>query len=655
MFKSSIFLKCSNSIFKDVNGGTSKTCTAGHEGDATIPSCCSSPVSECVPEERTGLSNHGDQADFPLSSDLAEQEADTVQEPKQHPSSKQGLTMLEIRAQNIQELKNLRAKLGFDVENRKLNCSDRKPRARKRSKPASCTSSSRPTTRSSTSAHLKVKSCNTPQGTGSRKTADLSGDQLGSDSEFDDMPLYKRSNYTAVPSSTLKSKEQDLEKGFLNPFYRPHPSSVDRSEQNIKQHKGDECTGGKVSKNSFPPMNPHQISFKNTAGKIVGLNSEEYSNRFAAMDKITPKTEKQYNWVWTQFLQYLGRALPPGSTKIQELLDSTLPTAEVNQLLCKYLIDRCNYRVFRDTGEIQPLDTSTQEKYWFGLKHSFKTKTNYKLSDLDFNLARECKGSAMRLAKNNREKGLGQLSNQSIPLTNSQILYLLSNDQLSVYTPRGLQWLTYLLIMLYFLPRCGEEVCNMARGDFSRVYGPDGKVVGVVYVPQGTLKKDRGNVTQTDAAGYYKRPFALVTREDKLNFHLVLSTMERQLDMLPHEGPRSTQKIFKQTKLSFPGPDEPFYFEGDLGTQSFRSILRNMIHATGLKAHPKQLQNIAMRSTIFSLHRQIGISHSETQSMAGHGSVKTGLIYKRGDLEYSGEVNAQIQVRTSYFVLSISP
>ena len=189
------------------------------------------------------------------------------------------------------------------------------------------------------------------------------------------MPLYKRSNYTEVPSSTLKSKEQDLEKGFLNPFYRPHPSSVDRSEQNIKQHKGDECTGGKVSKNSFPPMNPHQISFKNTAGKIVGLNSEEYSNRFAAMDKITPKTEKQYNWVWTQFLQYLGRALPPGSTKIQELLDSTLPTAEVNQLLCKYLIDRCNYRVFRDTGEIQPLDTSTQEKYWFGLKHSFKTKT----------------------------------------------------------------------------------------------------------------------------------------------------------------------------------------------------------------------------------------------------------------------------------------
>ena len=143
------------------------------------------------------------------------------------------------------------AQLGFDVENRKLNCSDRKPRARKRSKPASCTSSSRRTTRSSTSAHLKVKSCNTPQGTGSRKTADLSGDQLGSDSEFDDMPLYNRSNYTVVPSSTLKCKEQDLEKGFLNPFYQPHPTTVSGSEPNIKQPKGVECTRGKVAKNSF--------------------------------------------------------------------------------------------------------------------------------------------------------------------------------------------------------------------------------------------------------------------------------------------------------------------------------------------------------------------------------------------------------------------
>jgi len=84
----------------------------------------------------------------------------------------------------------------------------------------------------------------------------------------------------------------------------------------------------------------------------------------------------------------------------------------------------------------------------------------------------------------------------------------------------------------------------------------------VVYVPQGTPEKDRGNVQPCDAAGYLKRPFAVVTSEDKLNFQLVLSALERHLDMLLRSGPRSTQKLFKMLQ---PVPGEYFFLEGDLG------------------------------------------------------------------------------------------
>ena len=213
---------------------------------------------------------------------------------------------------------------------------------------------------------------------------------------------------------------------------------------------------------------------------------------------------------------------------------------------------------------------------------------------------------------------------------------------------------TYLLIMLYFLPRCGDEVRKITRGDFHRVLGPQGNVIGVVYVPQGTLKKDRGDKKAVDAAGYFKRPFALVTAEDKLNFHLVLSELERHLDMLPHTGPsRDTQKLFKMSKGTQPAPGECFYLPGDLGILKFNHLLRNMIHATGLHAHKLQLPNMALRPTVFSLHRKLGIAHSDTQSMAGHSNPKTGLIYKRGDLSYSGEVNAMMQV-CSFIVLDRS-
>jgi len=84
----------------------------------------------------------------------------------------------------------------------------------------------------------------------------------------------------------------------------------------------------------------------------------------------------------------------------------------------------------------------------------------------------------------------------------------------------------------------------------------------------------------------------LVTSEDKLNFHLVLSVLERHLDMLLHSGPRSTQKLFKMFQ---PVPGEYFFLEGALGIQSFDGLLRTMLWATGVHALKLQLPYMALR------------------------------------------------------------
>ena len=85
------------------------------------------------------------------------------------------------------------------------------------------------------------------------------------------------------------------------------------------------------------------------------------------------------------------------------------------------------------------------------------------------------------------------------------MVFVLSSDQLCFYTPQGLLWLFYFLTIINFLPRTRKEVLALTRGSFKRVYDSSGDVIGILYIPRGVTKKDRGNVTMRDAAGYFKR------------------------------------------------------------------------------------------------------------------------------------------------------
>jgi len=399
----------------------------------------------------------------------------------------------------------------------------------------------------------------------------------------------------------------------------------------------------KKNKNTFPPSNPHDVQYTGDDGHLLHIDSVEYLVRFANDQKVHPKTEKKYLREFNNFLTFISTKRPESSVA-EDVLSSSLPATELCTLLCQYIVDRCNLTVFRETGDVIPLDTSTQDLNWYAMAHVFKKKTSYLLTtDKAFLLAREAKCSMMRRAKAIADAGLGQLSHQMLPLAWAQLKWLLSNDHLGLTTGRGMQWLTFLLVSLYFLPRVREEMRNITRGDFKRVRGPSKKVVGVLYVPHGTTKKDRGDQRAHDVSGYYKRPFAMVSDIDKLNMDLHLTALEKQLDLLPHDGPRSTQKIFKQVRTGIHPPGEPFFLPGDLGYGSFDQLLRSMIWASGMQVDKLQLPNQAIRPTVFCLHRRVGVHPRDTAASAGHSSKNTQETYKRGDLMYSAVVNAKVQ------------
>ena len=395
----------------------------------------------------------------------------------------------------------------------------------------------------------------------------------------------------------------------------------------------------------MPPPNPHNRVFTDDNGDMLDPSSVAYLLRYASNHKVTPETIKKYKMEWNRLLAWLYQNLPNGNVVAGKLLSSQLPPTEVSRLLSVYLNDRINLKLYRETGEVQSLDTTTLDRLWYGLSFMFRKETTYRITtDPEFSLARETKASNMRSSK--REQGLGQLNNQAASLSKAQLIWMLSSDQLTFNTPMGLVWLFWLTLMMYFLPRVRSEASNICRGDFVRIRDCHGSVIGVMYVPQGTLKRDRGDLTAFDAAGYHKRPFALNTDVDKSNFHLILLEMEKHLDLLPHSGNRKTQKVFKMVRSGVPAPGNSFFLAGDLGVNKYDDMLRSMIHATGLKVEKLQLQNQAIRTSVFALHRQLGIAPEDTQAAAGHKSVKTQITYKRGDSDWSGKVTGKVQVCT---------
>ena len=255
---------------------------------------------------------------------------------------------------------------------------------------------------------------------------------------------------------------------------------------------------------TMPPRNPHNLEFRDEHGNTIAPGTVEYTTRFAEHEQIIKGTLNKYKRDYKLFQDYVCHYFENGEDIVGSMKPNDIDKASLTFLISSYLTDRSNITHYRKTNEVRLLEPSTLERIWYGLSHMIKKEIGYDITkDEAFGTAKQAKLSAMRLSK--KVPGLGENASASIPWTLSMVIYVLSNDMLNFYTPEGLIGLFYFLLMIYFLPRVKTEIMGLTRGDFVRVKNWKGETIGVVYVPKGTTKKDRGNKTVRDAAGYYKR------------------------------------------------------------------------------------------------------------------------------------------------------
>ena len=389
------------------------------------------------------------------------------------------------------------------------------------------------------------------------------------------------------------------------------------------------------------PSNPMNIQVLDKDGNTLNPGDPEFCRYFAKQGKRKEKTNAQYNSEWKRMMVVLKAHY--GDEKVNGMLASELPVQEVGEMISYHIASRINLAKFYKSGEKQYLDTTTLELLWAKISAVMRDKTDYDLSKPEFQAARNTKCAYMRKAK--LVPGLGELASQPMPLSRAQLSFLLYSDQLCFSTPWGLTWLFYIQFTIYFLPRVKEEVWNARRGDFRRVFNPDGSLKGIIYAPMGSLKRDQGNKTALKSAGAFKRPCVLpCVTEPKLCFARALDEMEKQLDMMPWEGDRKLQRIFHQVVAGQPAPGKPFYVSNKhMGGDKFDSILRTAIWAVGIKCDRLQIVNQALRPTAFCLHKFVGLTVEDMMAVAGHCSRNTHTIYTRGNIDLMLNIGSKVQ------------
>ena len=400
----------------------------------------------------------------------------------------------------------------------------------------------------------------------------------------------------------------------------------------------------KTSRNKFTdeqiPENPLEYQIVDKDGMPVKFGTNKFVQFMGNSGRLAPQTQLAYNREFNKFLKFTKTR--EGNALVEDMLESKVQAEVVSTWVGTYLSSRINLKDWREKGERNYLDTTTLELIFAKIVCVFKQRTNYDLYSPSFKSCREIKTKLLKDAKDIH--GKGELNNQCQPLTRAQLCYLLHSDQLTLSTPRGLIWLFYVLFTTIFLPRVREEVIHVTRGDFQKIFNPDGSLRAVVYCPKGKLKRDRGDKRGDHAARVFKRPVALpIPLEPKLSFDVVLDTIFAHLDKLPWSGDRSTQPIFYQITQAALKPGDCFFNNKPMGLFTFDSLLRSALWAVGMKVGPLQFQNQALRPTAFGIHKALGLSTGLFQASAGHASERTHIIYCRKNIELLAQAAGNFQ------------
>ena len=245
-------------------------------------------------------------------------------------------------------------------------------------------------------------------------------------------------------------------------------------------------------------LNPLGLVVEDDNGNVLKPGTKEYLKQYGKLNKRSAGTLNKYYQQFNRFKAFLKVNVDNGEEKCKQIDDGTILKEDLVVLLATY------FSAVKNSKTGKPLDTTTLDKVWASLCCVIKEKTGYEMQNDDIcELAQNTKSSAMRFSK--RTPGLGQYAYRSKPISAEQLKFLLASDVVSVWAPRPLTTLLYILLMVYFLPRAVKEALNLTRGDLRRVFNSVGECIGILYDPQGTTKTDRGDVVGREVALTQKR------------------------------------------------------------------------------------------------------------------------------------------------------
>ena len=385
----------------------------------------------------------------------------------------------------------------------------------------------------------------------------------------------------------------------VNPFYESEESEPEPEKK--EEHVPPVV---KVEKKPYRMINNNPLGLvaKTKSGVILRPKDAGFREAFAKAGKRTEETERRYEKEFARFEAFVEDSF--GKQMLTDLLASTMEEKAVADIVGDFMTSRINLTKYEREGVTTFLDTTTAQLVWQKLSAMLEDRTEYRLSSKGMRMAKRMKNSYLRAAK--KVAGLGELANQPMPITHAQLSYLLHNDHLDLYTPKGLQCLFYIMFCIIFLPRVRSEAANVQRGEFKFLLNADGSDRGVVYAANGSLKRDSGVRVGANAAPAYKQPMALPCPEPKLNFCVILRELFRYLDMLPHDGNRDSQYLFHTPVAGNPGRDKPFYLKSRLGIDSFDGLFRWAMRSSGMDLTGVDTCNQVLRTTAFTMHQLIG-------------------------------------------------
>jgi len=471
---------------------------------------------------------------------------------------------------------------------------------------------------------------------------DLESDSLVVDTMEDkDVVSEFEANDHHVPLKPIHGTVQPSSSFALTPSAAP-PPSLSCSKAPPGKITKKPRTSKHIKKRKIP-VNPFGLRFSDSNGNELKRHTPEFIKQMGESSRRKPGSEADYKREWSKFLAYVEDSEEGGVTAVEKLLSSELPESEVATFFSLFIADRVNLTKHDKDGVSGRVDTTTIDKIYYMVSKMMEQKTVYKASG---NPAFDgVRGSLVTYKKKAKEvPGLGELANQSLPLSRAQLNFILHHDSLDFYTPRGLVSLFYFLFIVIFNPRVRTEVFNARRGDFKRITNPDGSTRYIQYIPGGHLKRDMGDRTGLAAARAMKRPVGVPCPSIlKLDFPTVLDEFEKHLDMLdwPEED-RSSQKFFHHMKTA-PAIGESFFTNANMGHDTFDGIVREVIKGSGIDVSGISLNNQCLRPTVFNLHTLLGFGASDMQDVAGHVSDKSNLAYRRANIERMAKLGGAVQ------------